>query len=248
MFEDSLLESGGKHSRMQKRGPWATVASFAFEIALVCVLVVIPLIYTDVLPMQRLACILTAPAPPPAQAPATAEPQESRQTISHSEIDHNRLMTPRSIPQTIARLFENAAPPSNNTIGVPFSTGGPGTPNGVPGGIPVITLVVVPPARVAPPKPVPVSSGVSEGLLVRRVQPSYPPLARAARISGGVLLQAVIGKDGTIRQLQVVSGHPMLVQSALEAVRQWRYKPYLLNGEPVEVDTQVTVNFTLTGG
>jgi protein TonB len=89
---------------------------------------------------------------------------------------------------------------------------------------------------------------VQSGLLVRRVQPNYPPLARQARIQGAVVLQAQISKDGNIENLQLVSGHPMLAPAAIEAVKQWKYKPYLLNGEPVEVETQVVVNFTLAGG
>jgi protein TonB len=93
-----------------------------------------------------------------------------------------------------------------------------------------------------------VSQGVSQGLLIRKVQPAYPPLARSARIQGTVVLQALIGKDGSIQNLRVVSGHPMLTNSALEAVRQWKYKPYYLNGEPVEVETTINVNFTLSGG
>jgi protein TonB len=80
------------------------------------------------------------------------------------------------------------------------------------------------------------------------VQPAYPPLARQARISGTVVLQASIGKDGNIQNLRTVSGHPMLAPAAIEAVKQWKYRPYFLNGEPVEVDTQITVNFTLAGG
>jgi protein TonB len=77
------------------------------------------------------------------------------------------------------------------------------------------------------------------------VQPAYPPLARSARIQGTVVLQAVISKQGTIENLSVLSGHPMLVQAALDAVRHWRYRPYILNSEPVEVETQITVNFSL---
>jgi protein TonB len=80
------------------------------------------------------------------------------------------------------------------------------------------------------------------------VQPVYPPLARQARIQGKVLLQAVISKDGSIENLRLINGHPMLTQAAMDAVKQWKYKPYLLNGEPVEVETQVEVNFTLSGG
>jgi len=86
------------------------------------------------------------------------------------------------------------------------------------------------------------------GLLLRRVNPTYPPLARTARIQGKVLLQAQISKSGDIQNLQVISGHPMLIQSALDAVKQWKYRPYLLNGEAVEVDTTIEVNFTLAGG
>jgi len=87
-----------------------------------------------------------------------------------------------------------------------------------------------------------------EGNLIYRPQPVYPPLARSARVQGSVLLQAVISRAGTIENLQVLSGHPMLVQAAINAVRQWRYRPYVLNGEPVELETQVTVNFVLSGG
>ena len=87
-----------------------------------------------------------------------------------------------------------------------------------------------------------------EANLVHRVQPAYPPLARAARIQGTVVLQAIISKNGTIQNLQVLNGHPMLVRAAIDAVQQWRYRPYFLNGEPVEVETQITVNFILSGG
>jgi protein TonB len=86
-----------------------------------------------------------------------------------------------------------------------------------------------------------------EGNLIYKVQPIYPPLARSARIQGSVVLRAVISRTGTIENLQVLSGHPLLVMAAREAVEQWRYRPYILNGEPVEVETQVTVNFLLAG-
>ena len=87
-----------------------------------------------------------------------------------------------------------------------------------------------------------------EGNLVHRVQPEYPALARSAGIQGPVLLRAVISRQGRIENLQVLAGHPMLVKAALDALRQWRYRPYILNNEPVEVETQVTVNFVLSGG
>ena len=102
--------------------------------------------------------------------------------------------------------------------------------------------------KVATPQRVRVSAGVQQGLLIHKVTPNYPPLAKQARIQGTVILQALIGKDGSIQNLHVVSGHPMLTGSALDAVKQWRYKPYFLNGEPVEVETTVNVNFSLSGG
>ena len=117
--------------------------------------------------------------------------------------------------------------------------------NGVIGGM-INSSAAIP--KVATPQRVRVSSGVSAGNLIKRVQPNYPPLARQARIQGTVILQAEISKEGTIQNLQLISGHPMLAPAAIEAVKQWRYKPYLLNGEPVAVDTQVQVNFTLSGG
>jgi len=86
-----------------------------------------------------------------------------------------------------------------------------------------------------------------EGNLIRRVQPAYPPLARSARIQGQVVLAAVISKEGMIENLRVLEGHPMLVRAALDAVTQWRYRPYILNNEPVEVETRITVNFSLSG-
>ncbi len=90
-------------------------------------------------------------------------------------------------------------------------------------------------------------SHISEGNLIRKVQPTYPALARSARIQGTVVLQAIISKQGTIENLTVITGHPMLAPAAIEAVRQWRYHPYILNNEPVEVETQITVNFSLAG-
>ena len=109
-----------------------------------------------------------------------------------------------------------------------------------------LTPIAVP--KVAQPTRVRVSQGVSTGLLIRKVQPNYPALARQARIQGNVVLTAEISKDGSIENLRLVSGHPMLAPAAIEAVKQWKYKPYFLNGEPVEVETQVTVIFSLSGG
>jgi protein TonB len=164
-----------------------------------------------------------------------------------SELDNGALKAPTKIPQKIAMIKEEEAPPPSVGGGVVGAVGGVpgGQMGGVIGGIINSTPVAVP--KVATPQRVRVSQGVTEGLLVHKVTPTYPPLARQARIQGSVVLAALIGKDGSIQNLKVVSGHPMLTSSALDAVRQWKYKPYFLNGEPVEVDTQITVNFTLAG-
>jgi protein TonB len=103
---------------------------------------------------------------------------------------------------------------------------------------------LTPPPQV--PQRIRVSQGVAQGLLVRRVDPVYPPLARQARISGTVVLRALIGTDGSIENLTLVSGHPMLAPAAIEAVKQWKYEPFLLNGQPSKVETEVTVNFALS--
>ena len=105
-----------------------------------------------------------------------------------------------------------------------------------------------PPVKEKPvtPKRITIGGNVQQAKLVRQPKPVYPPLAKQARISGVVHLAAVISKDGTIQDLKVISGHPLLIPSALEAVKQWVYQPTQLNGEPVEVSTQIDVNFTLS--
>jgi protein TonB len=251
MFEDSLLESGGKNSRLHRRGPWATLLSFLLQAALVGVLVLIPLIYTEALPKQQLMGYLVAPPPPPPPPPPPAAAPVVKVVKVQTEIENNQLKAPTAIPKKIQIIKEDEAPPS--TGGVPGGVVG-GVPGGQSGGVvggvlnSIMSAAPTSAPKIATPKRITVSQGVTQGLLVRKVAPAYPPLAKQARIQGSVVLQAVIGKDGTIQNLRAVSGHPMLIPSALDAVRQWKYKPYFLNGEPVEVDTQVTVNFTLAGG
>ena len=147
-------------------------------------------------------------------------------------------------------IREQEAPPPLISVGGTWGAVPGGIPGGQPGGVisSIITATPLLAPRVAIPPRVRVSQGVSQGLLIRKVNPNYPPLARQARIQGQVLLQAEISKDGSIENLRLVSGHPMLAPAAIEAVKQWRYKPYLLNGEPVAVETTVMVNFTLAGG
>jgi protein TonB len=148
-------------------------------------------------------------------------------------------------------IDETTPPPQvsfNNGAGVDGGTGD-GSREGVWRSINDSLSHVAPPPAPAPAPSVPQfrTSKILEGNLIRRVQPVYPPLARSARIQGPVVLFAVISKVGTIDNLRAVSGHPMLVRAAIEAVSQWRYRPYILNNEPIEVETQITVNFLLSG-
>jgi len=246
MFEDSLLESGGRLKT--KRGA-TTFFSFILEVAIIGILILIPLIYTEALPKQQLMTFLVAPPPPPPPPPppAAAPPVKVIKKIE-TELDNGQLRQPTKIPQKVQMIKEEEAPPPSAGVvgGVPGGVPG-GSMSGVIGGIIGQTTQTVVP-KVQTPQRVRVSQGVSEGLLVHQVRPVYPPLARAARIQGAVVLQAVIGKDGAIQNLRLISGHPMLAPAAIDAVKQWKYKPYFLNGEPVEVDTQITVNFTLAGG
>jgi periplasmic protein TonB len=246
MFEDSLIESGG---RLKTKRGLTTFVSFGFQIALVGVLVLIPLLFTEALPKTQLMTFLVAPPPPPPPPPPPAATPIKVVKIIQTDIVNGQLRTPTKIPEKVQMIKEEEAPPPVSTMagvvgGVPGAAGG--QMGGVIGGIINSTPIAVP--KVATPQRVRVSQGVTQGLLLRKIQPAYPPLARQARIQGSVLLQAEISKDGSIQNLRLISGHPMLAPAAIEAVKQWKYKPYILNGEPVEVETQITVNFTLAGG
>jgi len=246
MFEDSLIESGG---RLRTKRGMTTTISFFLQVVLVGILVLIPLLFTEALPKAQLMTFLVAPPPPPPPPPPPAAAPVRVVKQVQTDIVNGELRTPTKIPKKIEMIKEDAAPPPVMSAGVVG-----GVPGGVPGGqmggviggIISSTPVAVP--KVATPQRVRVSQGVTQGLLIRKVNPVYPPLARQARIQGTVVLQAEISKTGDIQNLQLISGHPMLAPAAIEAVKQWKYKPYILNGEPVEVDTQITVNFTLAGG
>jgi len=107
------------------------------------------------------------------------------------------------------------------------------------------SLAATPQPLLGAPKRVRISSGVAQGLVVTKVPPQYPQDAKDQQIQGVVVLKVIVDKEGNVENIQLLSGHPLLVPAAIEAVKQWKYKPYLLNGAPVEVETQVQVNFTL---
>jgi protein TonB len=173
------------------------------------------------------------------------------------QFDAGKLMQPKAIPKEITMIKEEELPAASGVQGVVGGVPG-GVPGGVAGGViggiigsvPTAAPPPPPPPKVEAPKLTPqrirVGGNVQAAMAIRAPKPSYPPLAKQARIQGVVRLNAVIGKDGTIQDLKAASGHPLLVPAALEAVRQWLYKPTLLNGEPVEVVTVIDVNFTLS--
>jgi protein TonB len=250
MFANSLCDSPGadrsgadRSWAIRSHRGWATLASFAAQALAVGALLVLPLIYTQGLPRLQLMAALVAPPPPPAPPPGPARVRPANLSASNTL---GTLVSPPTIPNEIAHIIDSEAPPPPVLppgMGVRNGTGVAGSRSPVWDSIGNASTEILPP----PPPPRRVSR-MMEGNLIHRVQPEYPPLARQARIQGEVVLHAVISRDGTIENLQVVSGHPMLVQAAVSAVRQWRYRPYYLNGEPMEVETQVTVNFILSDG
>jgi protein TonB len=250
LFEDSLLDST---VGQRKRRTWSTVFSFVLQCLLIGLLLLLPLWFTEVLPMEQLVTLLVAPPPPPPPPPPEA-PTALRPKVVKvaSNIANGRLRAPSRIPAKVQMIKDDEAPPPTITGGVVGGVPG-GIPggqlDGVVGGIIGSTLSLAPGLTVFKPKPAPtmqrvrVSPGVIKGLLIHRVEPIYPPLAQQARIQGAVVLSAIIDKDGNVQRLQIVSGHPLLAPAAIAAVKQWRYKPFLLNGQPLEVETTVTVNF-----
>lgn len=235
MFEDSLLESSGRIRTNQK---WTTPLSFLVQALLVGILVLIPLILTEGLPTRLLMSAIVAPPPPPPPPPPPAPVQHVPRV---SEIVNGALRTPSKIPKRVEMIKEDEAPPPSSGVvggvvgGVPGGSAG-----GVLGGLISSTA---PPPKVAAPTKLRISSGVAEGNLINKVEPPYPAMAKIAHVQGDVVLQALISKQGSIENLRAVSGHPILIQAAMDAVKQWRYRPYMLNGEPVEVETTITVRF-----
>jgi protein TonB len=231
MFRETLLESSPVR-RKSKRWPMAT--AFAVELLAGAFLVVLPLLYSGVLPVS---------AQPPLYAPISTVQVERAQHNNNSHGgggphfgNHQPSVFSFDFQQRDACL---TCTPSTSAS----SDAGPGPDLGVGGdgpSMPWLPSVREVPSR--PPGPVK-RSHLDEALLINKVEPIYPKFALLAGIRGEVRLHAIIAKDGTIQSISVVSGHPLLATAALEAVRQWRYRPYMLNKEAVEVETFITVNF-----
>ena len=237
MFNE-LLESTVVKRNTNKR--WTVALSSLVQTLILGVLVMIPVMHTEALPKAMLAIALVAPPPPPTPPAPQAVRATARPGIR--QIRAGVLRAPKYIPTHVLILTEPELPlgsdesaPINNAF------------RDIPGqGIIAGDRPTVPP----PPKqaaPIRIKQGgvVTAASLLSQTRPIYPALARQAHIQGEVVLHAIIDKEGRVAQLEVVTGHPLLVKAALDAVRQWLYRPTLLNGEPVEVDTTITVTFVM---
>lgn len=232
MFEDSIFESAGRiHTRSHE---WM-VAAFAFNTSILLALVMIPLICPPALPHQFSSltecCVFVPPTP---QLPQQQPTQTAR---SATVLTNDPFQAPRIIPSIIVIPAVPDPPITPNSSGWANS---PDLNRDLFSGHTSAAAV----RPVEHPR-LSVSSGTVEGLLIQKTMPEYPAIARATRTSGTVTLAAIISKAGDIENLRVISGPMVLQQAALDAVRTWLYRPYLLNGQPVEVETTVSVIFTM---
>ena len=255
MFEQTFVDGVGRTNKS-----WTVMVSFLGQIGLLVVAVILPLIYTEVLPSTTLQSFLVAPPPPPPPPPppAAAAPIKVVKVIPR-QFDAGKLMAPKSVPKDIATIKEEELPPpSSGAVGVVGGVSG-GVAGGAVGGVLGGILGAVPTATPPPPPPatpvavkkvetlqrLKVGGNVQSAKIIKKPSPIYPQLAKSARVSGVVHLAAIIDKDGTIRELHSLGGPALLIQAAMDAVKQWVYQPTMLNGEPVQVETTIDVNFTL---
>jgi protein TonB len=212
------------------------IATFAFNAAILLALILIPLFYPEALTGKSITFLMSTPPVPQEEPRPVARPEHT--TLVQTQMPAGTIVAPSVIPKgwkttTGAEVVEDPK-------WLAFDGGGPGTRDSIfrgPGVHPNIVPALIGPKHI--------SSGVAVGLLVHKVVPKYPAIGIATRLEGTVILQATISKSGTIENLHVASGPAMLQQAALDAVQQWQYKPYLLNGEPVEVETTINVEFKL---
>ena len=234
MFEDSTFESSGRiHTR--SRG-WM-IAACAFNGSILLALILIPLIYPEALPRMALAFLMEAPPPP--TPPPKPIPRVEHANLDQSQMRGNQIIVPTVFPHTpyVPESPEMTTNLNVATMDVGGNKPGDNIPFGSSSQRPAVREQVAGPVRV--------SGLVVEGLLIHKVLPEYPAIARATGTQGTVVLQATISRIGTIENLRVFSGPIMLQQAALNAVQLWCYRPYLLNGDPVEVETTINVIFKM---
>jgi protein TonB len=238
MFEQTFVQGTG-----EVRKPWTVAASFTGQLAVVAAVMAVPLMQTARIAWAPPLILYSPPHadPPPVKIEARSSTQAAARIVR--AVFQPRFTAPTHIPTKISTVDGPPVLPSS-AIGAVGDTLG-GQTFGL--GIEIAEPKPAVEAPLAKPKPTSIraSSGVQQAMLIHEVEPPYPALARAARISGTVRLAAIIARDGTIQHLQLISGPQLLVKAAFDAVQQWRYKPTLLSGEPVEVITEIDVNFTL---
>ncbi len=237
MFSSYVRESTWDQTR---RG-WSTAAGFAMQATALALLITLPLFH----PNEMVRLMLSPPFIPliAPQAPVPAGPPLHERSSSELRTDE-RIVAPPRVPDSIANVDDHGVPPIPQFVGtggVPGATGR--DPGGLINGLDMAPVGPAPAPTAAPPRP----SVLMDGFLLHRVQPEYPILARQMRLQGPVHLRAIISRQGAIENLQVISGQPLLVRAARQTVEQWRYRPFVLNGQPIEVETEITINFTLGG-
>ncbi len=221
------------------------VVSLVIHVVLIITVVILPLVFFNVLPESEILTFLIAPPPPPPPTNVQTAPKAA-------VVDPNQFVAPTEIPKEIPPPVDEAPVigVSNIVGGIPGGVSG-GVQGGVPGGVVGGLLSnVAPVAPPPPPKPVkrdPIQVGgnVQESKLIRKIEPSYPELAKRARVQGKVVLVVTVDEEGNVADIKITSGHPLLDEAAINAVKQWKYSPTLLNGEPVPVIATVTVIFNL---
>jgi protein TonB len=233
MFHE-LVVSGVRPSKTHKR--WTIAVSALAQSALWGILLLVPLIYTEALPNGMLKTLIVAPPPP-----VSAHPLSPLRNMRARIIPLSRITAPTFVPRHVSS--EASGPPVEY---VERGSGDSASSNAL------IDLLHPPgpPASPASPAeerrgPLRVSEGVEAASIINRVLPQYPEIARAAHVSGTVALRAIIARDGTVQELEYVSGPGLLIKPAIDAVKQWRYRPTMLNGIFVEVETTIDVLFTL---
>jgi protein TonB len=238
MFEDSLFASRVGEVSASKR--WTMLASMGLQATIAGVVIMLPLLHPEALPFHVEA--------PKVVVPLMPKPPVMMRVETAASASSGAAASTVTRPMIFPTLLPREGPPTDAPPLAPIGPG-MGTSDGLPNGIGVSDgrepAVTVAPVKTS--APLNVSTGVMEGRLLAPIRPVYPAIAKAARVEGTVVVEAIISRAGTIESLHVVSGPQMLQGAALDAIREARYQPYRLNGVPTEVETRITVNFRIGG-
>jgi len=249
IFGQCLVDSDpASNRRSRDRRRKALLVALILEAIALAVLLLAPLAKTEIMP----GMLSLTPIPPfrglqPSRAAPNRPHQEQPTATTLLRVIRDGFTQPHSIPKGVRQLTADESSSVEDVPSIGKGIPGGGNSFGIPGGSDSGPAFVPPPPPVPKPpaRPIRRSELIEAALLIHRVDPVYPALARQIHLEGTVQLHAIIGRDGTIQSLEVLSGHPLLIQSARDAVRQWRYRPTLLNGEAVEVETSITVIYTM---